>query len=167
MRKQEFTMNIQLRTMLSLLLAAALAAAVVGSTACGGKSESKVSAAPPPPAVVVADVKQETVPIYSEYVGQTRAQETVELRARVEGELQKIYFKEGSPVKRGSLLCSIDKAPFEAALQSAKAALAKAQSDLAQAKQLTDVIKAQAELADAEATMSKAQQDLARVRPLA
>jgi membrane fusion protein, multidrug efflux system len=160
-------MNIQLRTKLSLLLAAALAAAVVGSTACGGKSESKVSAAPPPPAVVVADVKQETVPIYSEYVGQTRAQETVELRARVEGVLQKIYFKEGSPVKKGSLLFSIDKAPFEAALQSAKAALAKAQSDLAQAKQLTDVIKAQAELADAEATMSKAQQDLARVRPLA
>jgi len=110
---------------------------------------------------------QQTVPIYSEFVGQTRADETVELRARVEGTLEKIYFKEGSPVKKGALLFSIDRRPFDAALQSAKAALAKAQSDLAQAQQRTDVIKAQAELADANAQLSKADQDLARVRPLA
>ena len=161
-------MMIQLKTKLSFLLAAALIAVALGSSGCGSKSESKVSAAPPPPpAVVVADVKQETVPIYSEYVGQTRADETVELRARVEGVLEKIYFKEGSPVKKGSLLFSIDKRPFDAAIQSAKAALAKSQSDLAQAQQRTDVIKAQAELADAQAQQSKTQQDLARVRPLA
>lgn len=160
-------MKIQLRSKLSLLAATALAAVMAFSSACG-KSDSKVSAAPPPPpAVVVAQVAQQTVPIYSEFVGQTRADETVELRARVEGVLEKIYFKEGSPVKKGALLFSIDKRPFEAALQSAKAALAKAQSDLAQAQQRTDVIKAQAELADANAQLSKADQDLARVRPLA
>src|SRR5262249_34283008 len=56
---------------------------------------------------------------------------------------------------------------FDAALQSAKAVLAKAQSDYAQAQQRTDVLQAQAALADAEATLSKAEQDLARVRPLA
>jgi len=61
------------------------------------------------------------VPIYSEYVGQTRADNTVELRARVEGILQKVYFKEGTHVKKGQLLFTIDKRPFEAALQSAKA----------------------------------------------
>ena len=160
-------MNIQPRTKLSLLIAVALAAAVATGTACGSKTEKVSAAPPPPPAVVVADVKQETVPIYSEYVGQTKAKETVELRARVEGVLEKIYFKEGSPVKKGSLLFSIDKRPFEAAVQSAKAALAKAQSDLAQAQQRTDVIKAQAELADAQAQQSKTKQDLARVRPLA
>ena len=160
-------MKIQLRSKLSLLAATALAAVMAFSSACG-KSDSKASAAPPPPpAVVVAQVAQQTVPIYSEFVGQTRADETVELRARVEGVLEKIYFKEGSPVKKGALLFSIDKRPFEAALQSAKAALAKAQSDLAQAQQRTDVIKAQAELADANAQLSKADQDLARVRPLA
>jgi membrane fusion protein (multidrug efflux system) len=160
-------MKIQLRSKLSLLAASGLAAVMAFSTACG-KSDSKVSAAPPPPpAVVVAQVAQQTVPIYSEFVGQTRADETVELRARVEGVLEKIYFKEGSPVKKGALLFSIDKRPFEAAQQSAKAALAKAQSDLSQAQQRTDVIKAQAELADANAQLSKADQDLARVRPLA
>ena len=137
---------------------------VVG--ACS-KKDAAHSAAPPPPTVVVEKIDQRTVPIYSEYVGQTRAEETVELRARVEGILQKVYFREGSPVRRGQLLFTIDKRPFEANVQSAKAALAKSVADLAQAKQRTDVLKAQAELADAEATHSKTTQDLARVVPLA
>jgi membrane fusion protein (multidrug efflux system) len=69
----------------------------------------------------VAEIIQKTVPIYSEYVGQTRADDTVDLRARVEGVLQKVFFKEGSPVTKGQLLFVIDKRPFEASLQSAKA----------------------------------------------
>lgn len=137
------------------------------SAGCGGKSERQVTAAGPTPTVVVAEIAQRTVPIYSEFVGQTKAYETVELRARVEGVLQKIYFKEGEPVKKGALLFTIDKRPFDAALQSANAILAKAESDLSQAQQRTDVLKAQAELADAEAVRSKTQQDLARIRPLA
>ena len=161
-------MNILHRPSLTPSIAATLtAAALLMSAGCKGKDITKVGAAAPPPAVVVAEVPQRTVPIYSEYVGQTRAAETVELRARVEGVLEKIYFKEGSPVKKGDLLFTIDKRPFEAALQSAKALLAKAESDLAQARQRTDVLKAQAELADTEAVMSKTEQDLARVRPLA
>jgi membrane fusion protein (multidrug efflux system) len=138
------------------------------SAGCGTKADPKAAAAAaPPPTVVVAEVAQRTVPIYSEFVGQTRAIETVELRARVEGVLEKIHFKEGMPVKKGDLLFSIDKRPFEAALQTAKAVLAKAQSDLAQARQRTDVLQAQAELADAQAVLSKNEQDLARMRPLA
>jgi membrane fusion protein, multidrug efflux system len=161
-------MNILHRPNLTASVAATLtAAALLMSVGCKGKDISKVGAAAPPPAVVVAEVPQRTVPIYSEYVGQTRATETVELRARVEGVLEKIYFKEGSPVKKGDQLFTIDKRPFEAALQSAKAVLAKAESDLAQARQRTDVLKAQAELADTEAVLSKTEQDLARVRPLA
>ena len=160
-------MNMLLKPNLTAFLAATLAAALL-STGCKGKETAHVGAAPvPPPAVVVADVPQRTVPIYSEFVGQTRAKETVELRARVEGVLEKIYFKEGAPVKKGALLFSIDKRPFAAALQSAKAILAKAESDFAQAQQRTDVLKAQAEVADAEAVLSKTEQDLARVRPLA
>jgi membrane fusion protein (multidrug efflux system) len=135
--------------------------------ACSKKDAGHNSAALPPPTVVVEKIDQRTVPIYSEYVGQTRADETVELRARVEGVLQKVYFREGTPVRKGQLLFTIDKRPFEANLQSAKAALAKSVADLAQAKQRTDVLKAQAELADAEATHSKTKQDLARVTPLA
>ena len=101
--------------------------------------------------VVVAEVTRKTVPIYSEFVGQTKADDTVELRARVEGILLKTYFREGSTVRKGQLLFTIDKRPFEAALQSARALLAKSESDLAQARQRTDVLQAQAELADAQA----------------
>jgi membrane fusion protein, multidrug efflux system len=161
-------MNMLLRPNLTTFLAVTLATAALMNAGCKGKDTSKVGAAVvPPPAVVVAEVPQRTVPIYSEFVGQTKAKETVELRARVEGVLEKIYFKEGAPVKKGEHLFGIDKRPFEAALQSAKAILAKAESDLAQAQQRTDVLKAQAELADAEAVLSKTEQDLARVRPLA
>jgi membrane fusion protein (multidrug efflux system) len=131
------------------------------------KDATKLNSSVPPPTVVVEQIDQRTVPIYSEYVGQTKADETVELRARVEGILQKIYFKEGTFVRKGELLFTIDKRPFEASLQSAKAALAKAVSDEAQAEQRTDVIQAQAQLADARATYSKTQQDLARILPLA
>jgi membrane fusion protein (multidrug efflux system) len=61
----------------------------------------------------------------------------------------------------------IDKRPFLAALQSAKAAQAKSESDLAQARQRVDVLQAQAELADAQATLSKTNQDVSRLAPLA
>ena len=137
------------------------------NSGCGKKSEQKTQAQAPSPAVVVAEVTQQTVPIYSEFVAQTRADATVELRARVEGVLQKVYFREGSPVKKGQLLFTIDKRPFEAALQSARAVQSKAVADLAQARQRTDVLQAQAELADALAVLSKTEQDLARLRPLA
>ena len=55
------------------------------TAACTGKSKEKHDAAPPPATVVVAEVQQKTVPIYSEFVGQTTADNTVELRARGEG----------------------------------------------------------------------------------
>jgi len=137
------------------------------TTGCSKKAEPTAQAQAPAPTVVVTEVTQKTVPIYSEFVAQTRADETVELRARVEGVLQKVYFKEGSAVRQGQLLFTIDKRPFEAALQSANATQAKATADLAQARQRTDVLQAQAELADAQAVLSKAEQDLARMRPLA
>ncbi len=159
-------MNILRVRNFSVLVAASLAALV--NAGCGGKDATQVQAAEaPPPVVIVADVEQRTVPIYSEFVGQTKAHETVELRARIEGVLEKVYFREGQPVRRGALLFSIDKRPFQATLQSAKALLAKAEADLAQARQRTDVLQAQAELADAQAVLSKAESDLNRMAPLA
>jgi len=160
-------MRILLFRNLSILAAPALAALALVLGGCGKDATKTQAAAPPPATVVVADVVQKTVPIYNEFVGQTKAYETVELRARVEGVLQKINFTEGTPVRKGELLMTIDKRPFEAAVQSAQATLAKAQSDLAQARQRTDVIKAQAELASVQAVHSKTEQDLRRIRPLA
>jgi len=83
-------------------------------------------------------------------------------RASTEGLLQR-----GDAGEEGTALFTIDKRPFEANLLSAKAVLAKSISDLSQARQRTDVLKAQAELVDAEAIHSKTQQDLARISPLA
>ncbi len=142
-------------------------AALITVAGCSKSEHTAAAAQPPPPTVIVAPVTQKTVPIYSEYVGQTRADNTVELRARVEGILQKVYFKEGMPVRKGQLLFTIDKRPFDAALQSAKAVALKAVSDLAQAQQRTDVLQAQAQLADAQAVLAKADQDVARLAPLA
>ena len=140
-----------------ILVSLATAIAVLTAVACSKKEASKTSAALPPPSVVVAEITQKTVPIYSEFVGQTRAEETVELRARVEGVLQKVYFREGTAVRKGQLLFTIDKRPFEATVQSAKALQAKAESDLAQARQRTDVLQAQAQLAESQAALSKAE----------
>lgn len=144
-----------------------VAIALAFVAACSGKSSEKQNAAPPPATVVVAEAVQKTVPIYSEFVGQTQADNTVELRARVEGILQKVYFKEGLGVRKGQLLFTIDKRPFQAALQSAKALGTKAVSDLAQAEQRTDVLEAQAQLAEAEAVLTRADQDVNRLAPLA
>jgi membrane fusion protein (multidrug efflux system) len=159
-------MNNQHSRWISVFVTILIGAAILMSLACSKKDASKTAAAPPP-SVVVEAIGQRTVPIYSEFVGQTRAGETVELRARVEGVLRKVYFREGTPVKKGQLLFTIDKQSFDASLLSAKAILAKAVSDLAQARQRTDVLQAQAQLADALAVHSKTQSDLSRISPLA
>src|ERR1044071_5979379 len=102
-------MNILYTIKLSSAVRFALIAMLAINAACVGKSVAEHEAAPPPTTVVVAEVSQRTVPIYSEFVGQTRAEETVELRARVEGVFQKVYFREGSGIKKGQLLFTIDK----------------------------------------------------------
>jgi len=160
-------MNMQYGRKMSLFATLSIATALLLNVACGKKGSTQAIPPPPPPAVVVETVGQKTVPIYSEFVGQTRAEDTVELRARVEGTLQKVYFREGTAVKKGQLLFLIDQRPFEASLQTAKAILAKAVSDQSQARQRTDVLQAEAQLADAQAVLSKTQQDLNRIKPLA
>ena len=157
---------LHLRNLSVSFAASMLITVLLISTGCKTKSEHAAAQAPPP-TVVVAAVAQKTVPIYSEFVGQTRADDTVELRARVEGILQKVYFREGAAVKKGQLLFTIDKRPFQAAVQSAKATYAKAISDLAQAQQRTDVLQAQAQLAEAQAAFVRADQDVKRLAPLA
>jgi len=81
----------------------------------------QAAAAPPPPAVVVAEVIQKTVPIYGEFVAQTDAKETVEIRARVQAFLEAQHFTEGTVVKKDQLLFTLDKREYEAKLLQAKA----------------------------------------------
>jgi membrane fusion protein (multidrug efflux system) len=136
---------------------------------CGGKSKDVAgqAAAAPPPAVVVTDVVQKTVPIYGEFVARTIANETVELRARVEGTLEKASFDEGAVIRQGQVMFEIEKPRYTADLQSAKAKLAKAESDLIVARGQVQLLRAQAELSRADANLSKANQDVARYKPLA
>jgi multidrug efflux pump subunit AcrA (membrane-fusion protein) len=75
----------------------------------------------PAPTVVVAEVMRRTVPIYDEFVARTQAIQTVELRARVDGFLEQVLFREGALVKEGQVLFVIEQPPYKAALQSAKA----------------------------------------------
>src|SRR5678815_4831223 len=102
-------MKILHRRNLSVSLAAPIvvAALTISSGCSKSKGDGHIAAQTAPPTVVVASVNQKTLPIYSEYVGQTRADNTVELRARVEGVLQKVYFREGAPVRKGQLLLSL------------------------------------------------------------
>jgi membrane fusion protein (multidrug efflux system) len=125
----------------TLALAVALSACDRGQDADKAK---KAATAPPPPTVIVAEVAQKTVPIFAEYVGQTDARETVEIRARVQAFLDAQHFTEGTVVKKGALLFTLDKREYEAKLQQAKA-----------------------ELEGAMARLGKAETDEKRLKPLA
>ncbi|MBQ5855949.1 MAG: efflux RND transporter periplasmic adaptor subunit [Bacteroidales bacterium] len=95
------------------------------------------------PMVTVEKVKQEDVAIYGEYVGRIRAQQFVEIRARVEGYLEKMLFEEGTYISKNQLLFIISQDRYKARVDKAKAQLNK---DMAQAR--------------------KAERDLERIRPL-
>src|SRR5690349_20544546 len=95
--------------------------------ACNEK-EKQVVAAPPPD---VDTVLERDVPVYVEAIGELRGNTEIEIRARVEGFLESVDYKEGSLVKKGQLLYTIDARPFEAKLSVAKASQAEAEAQLA------------------------------------
>src|SRR5262245_21576892 len=88
---------------------------------------------PPPPEVYVQAVAQRDVPVYLELVGQAKGYQDVDIRARVEGFLETVNFQEGSFVKRGDLLYTIDRKPLEAIVAEGKADQATAEARLAKA----------------------------------
>src|SRR5262245_34161990 len=145
----------------------ALLALAAGCDRGGGAKESKQGPAEPPPSVIVAEVAQRTVHTTGDFVARTEAVPTVEVRARVAGVLEQVGFKEGSEVKQGQILFIIQQDEYKAALQSARAQLAKAQADLARAKDVAVVDRAKARVDEAKAELGKAQADVARYRPLA
>ena len=95
------------------------------------------------PVVAVEPVSTQDVSIYGEYVGRINAQQNVEVRARVEGYLEKMLFDEGTYVEKGQTLFIIDPKLYKANVESAKARLNKA-----------------------KARAHKADRDLARIKPL-
>ena len=89
---------------------------------------------PPPPAVVVTKVAvQNVAPVYT-FSGHVQATQTVQLMARVTAFLEAKNFTEGGDVKQGQVLFQLQKAPYQAAFESAKAQLDKAKATYAQAE---------------------------------
>lgn len=109
------------------------AAALMGLSGCG-KKEQQAAAPMQAPAVSVEVVTPVTAPGNYEFIAQTEASRTVEIRARVQGFLLKQHFEEGGPVREGELLFTIDPRSFEANVQIARAQLAQARAQLALAE---------------------------------
>ena len=106
-----------------------------------GSDEQTVA---PPQQITVVEVIQKDVPIYREFIGEVYGEKDIPIRARVEGFLESINFEEGSDVKEGQLLYTIDPRPLEATVNAQ-----------------------QSEVAAAETMMVKAKSDLDRYEPLA
>jgi len=100
------------------------------------KPQTAASAAVTGPRALVsaASTKREDYPVYIDGLGQVQAFNTVTVRTRVDGEVQKIAFDEGQRVKAGDLIAQIDPRPFQAALDQAKAKQVQDQANLANAK---------------------------------
>jgi membrane fusion protein, multidrug efflux system len=127
--------------MRSLWLGVLLAAGLFGIVGCA-KRAATVDV-PPPPEVTVSKPLVRQVTDYFEFPGQTAAVGEVEVRARVNGYLDKVNFEDGQNVKKGDLLYEIDPRPYQAALDRAngnlaslRALQAKAQLDLARSERL-------------------------------
>jgi RND family efflux transporter MFP subunit len=150
----------------------------LGAQGCGPGQ----SGGPPPPEVVVAAAVTGSVPDRREYVGNVRAVNAVDVRARVRGYLMEQRFEDGQVVKQGDVLFRIDPSTYEVALAEAKAALARAKAsaerarrDFTRAEELVrdnvasisvldarraDRDGAEAEIAGAEASMRAAELNL-------
>jgi membrane fusion protein, multidrug efflux system len=106
--------------------------AMLLAVALGACSNAKTPAPPPQvPEVSVTTVHRGSVPITTELPGRTSAYLVAQVRARVDGVVQKREFKEGGEIKSGQRLYQIDPAPYIAVLNSATASLQKAEANLA------------------------------------
>ena len=107
--------------------------------ACGKDERAQGAKGPPPtPEVGVITVQPQSVVLTRELPGRTSAYRVAEVRARVNGIVQKRLFTEGSDVKAGQPLFKIDSAPYQATLESAQAQLARAEATAASTKSLAE-----------------------------
>jgi len=121
-----------------------------------------------PPEVTVLKVTQEKVVLTTELPGRVSSYRVAEVRPQVSGIIQKRFFTEGADVKAGELLYQIDPAPFQAAYDNAKSALARAEANLPAIKQRYERYKellvhkavSQQEFDDVSASFKQAEADV-------
>ena len=128
----------------------------------------------PPPMVEIASVTMQDMNPPLKYVGHIEAVQTVDLRARVEGFLEQVAFKEGSDVQEDELLYRIEQAPYAARVAADKAIVAQAEAALFKSRQYlkrakavrsggvsaTDLDNAEAEVLQAKAQLEQAKANL-------
>jgi RND family efflux transporter MFP subunit len=102
----------------------------VACAALSGCRSTQVPPAPAPPAVVVSPPLVIRMTEWDEYTGRFEATDRVDVRARVDGYLDSIHFRDGAIVKPGDLLFVIDPRPYEAVLEGARADVVRAQTRL-------------------------------------
>ncbi|HEY1080657.1 MAG TPA: efflux RND transporter periplasmic adaptor subunit [Prosthecobacter sp.] len=146
------------------------------------RNQQKTNAAPPPAPVTVAKPVSAELVEWDEFIGRLDAPESVEIRARVSGYLEKIHFREGSDVKAGDLLFTIDPRPYQVVVDRAQADFERAQvrvelanMEAKRAKELAEskaiaveqidqrnqaLAEAQASLRSASATLEEAKLDM-------
>ena len=165
-----------------LLVPAAALLSVFVLAGCGNKDNAGAYAASaqPLPVVTVMVVQSELVPLVTELPGRTTPYLIAELRPQVGGIVQQRAFTEGSEVRAGQLLYRIDAAPYQAAYDSAKANLARAEANRqvakvkaeryaglvriqAVSKQANDDAQAALQLAQADIAAAKAALDKTRI----
>ena len=115
---------------LSFLLAALVLCAVLLVSGCGDNKQPNPAASAPPPAVTVVKVTAAEIKPATTFTGRIEARNKVDLRARVDGFLEKRLFTEGADVAESELLFVIEKGLYQAAVDQAKAALETAESTL-------------------------------------
>ncbi|MEJ2516280.1 MAG: efflux RND transporter periplasmic adaptor subunit [Gammaproteobacteria bacterium] len=121
-------------------VAAGIVAAAAGLAGCAPDAPPPM----PPLQIAVTTPQPRDIPIQMEAVGETLGSVDIPIRARVDGVLEEMHFREGRPVERGQLLYVIDARPYQA-----------------------QVVEAEGRLAEARTRLAKAESDLARIRPLA
>ena len=122
MLAQEKDLTMKTRTYFFLTSLAALLLVAAGCSNKEAVQAAKPMAAAP---VRVATVASRTMPVELQAIGNVEAISTVSIKAQISGQLLRVHFKEGDFVKKGQLLFTIDRAPFEAALRQAEGTLAK------------------------------------------
>ena len=136
-----------------------------------GRERNRPPAPNSPLEVDVVQVKEEDVPLYSEWIGTTDGLINADIRAQVSGYLIRKDYTEGAFVRQGQLLFEIDPRPFEAVLNQAKADLAKAEAQRGQTLSQLDQAEAQlaqanSQLLQAQANQQKTQLDVNKFTPL-
>jgi len=105
-----------------------LACAMSVLTACSKAESPAEGGGPPPPMVSVAEVLVQDVTPWDEFSGRIEATDSVEIRPRVAGVIDKVAYREGQDVKEGEVMFIIDQRPFQAELQRAEAAVTRAEA---------------------------------------